>query len=287
MLVVLVHGGAWVGGNEKSLVSVQDTLEEYGHTAVRVTYRRSTLDPLLIQRLISIETPILLAAAALTTRPSLRLLFLGLFVFITVLACLILVFHDGEKGNVHPNHVLDIVAAIDSKLKSLGKREFVLLGHSAGAHLASLVATDGQYMRQVGRDIADIQGFIGLSGLYCHTTMTASITNIMSSSIFAAGVTQAPLGAFAVTHVTDQSPPMLICCTTSDFSLITHARRLFEACVEHGVPVEYRCYANHTHFTIKDDWDNCFHEAREDVLDFLDQLRDGSEEPRPSDYGGK
>jgi arylformamidase len=45
------------------------------------------------------------------------------------------------------------------------KRVF-LMGHSAGAHLASLVALDGRYLREAGAPAAAVAGVIAVSGIY-------------------------------------------------------------------------------------------------------------------------
>lgn len=42
----------------------------------------------------------------------------------------------------------------------------IMVGHSAGAHLASLVAFDGQYADNFGFSTSLIQGVIGLAGIY-------------------------------------------------------------------------------------------------------------------------
>lgn len=44
------------------------------------------------------------------------------------------------------------------------RRRILLMGHSAGAHLAALVATDGRYLQQVGLQVSDIAGVILLDG---------------------------------------------------------------------------------------------------------------------------
>lgn len=44
------------------------------------------------------------------------------------------------------------------------RKRIVLMGHSAGAHLAALVATDGRYLQQVGLQVSDIAGVILLDG---------------------------------------------------------------------------------------------------------------------------
>jgi len=39
-------------------------------------------------------------------------------------------------------------------------------GHSAGAHIAALLATDGHYLADAGISISDLAGFVGMSGPY-------------------------------------------------------------------------------------------------------------------------
>ena len=44
--------------------------------------------------------------------------------------------------------------------------KLLLVGHSAGAHLCALVATDSRYLDEVGMLPREIQGVVGLSGPY-------------------------------------------------------------------------------------------------------------------------
>jgi acetyl esterase/lipase len=44
------------------------------------------------------------------------------------------------------------------------RKRIVLMGHSAGAHLAALVTTDERYLQQVGLQVSDIAGVILLDG---------------------------------------------------------------------------------------------------------------------------
>lgn len=48
-----------------------------------------------------------------------------------------------------------------------GQPEHLLVsGHSAGAHIAALLATDKHYLADAGISIADLAGFVGMSGPY-------------------------------------------------------------------------------------------------------------------------
>lgn len=60
------------------------------------------------------------------------------------------------------------VAWVHSHLREWGAnaRRVYLMGHSAGAHIASLLALDSSYLQAVNVDPASVRGFIGLAGPY-------------------------------------------------------------------------------------------------------------------------
>ncbi|MBB5352568.1 acetyl esterase/lipase [Haloferula luteola] len=70
----------------------------------------------------------------------------------------------------HPAHIDDVCAAITWVEKHIAEhhgdpREIYLLGHSAGAQLAALAATDTSRLRKAGGDPRAIQGVILLDGV--------------------------------------------------------------------------------------------------------------------------
>jgi len=65
----------------------------------------------------------------------------------------------------HPTHVQDVAAAISwiyDRINQYGgdKNHIYLMGHSAGAHLAALVATNNQYLNALGKNLSVIKGVI-------------------------------------------------------------------------------------------------------------------------------
>lgn len=69
----------------------------------------------------------------------------------------------------HPSHVQDVAAAIawirDHAREYGGDPERIfLLGHSSGAHLAALVATDERHLNGFGADLSDLSGVILVDG---------------------------------------------------------------------------------------------------------------------------
>jgi acetyl esterase/lipase len=118
-VVVLVHGGAWVVGDNRCCglySSVGHFLAGQGYGAVLPNYRLS---------------------------PTVR----------------------------HPAHVQDVAGAVTWTRRHIAvyggdPQRIYLLGHSAGGHLVSLLATDESYLKAEGLTTADIKGVITVSGVY-------------------------------------------------------------------------------------------------------------------------
>jgi hypothetical protein len=125
----------------------------------------------------------------------------------------------GEKPAKHPDHVTDVARAFAWLHQNIAKdggrtdRMFVS-GHSAGAHLVSLLATDERYLKSEKLTAGDIRGVLALSGVY-------SIAPIIP-------VFHLPFGkdeevckqASPLTHVKGKHPPFLICYADKDLPTI-------------------------------------------------------------------
>ena len=118
-VVVLVHGGAWVVGDNRCCglySSVGEFLASRGIGAVLPNYRLS-------------------------------------------------------PGVKHPEHVKDVARAFAwtrAHIAEYGGRpdELFLVGHSAGGHLAALLASDERYLKAEGLSTTDIRGVVAISGVY-------------------------------------------------------------------------------------------------------------------------
>ncbi len=118
-VVLLVHGGAWMSGDNRCCglcSSVGELLASQGIAAVLPNYRLS-------------------------------------------------------PGVKHPEHVRDVARAFAwarDHVADYGGRpdRIFLLGHSAGGHLVSLLATDEKYLQAEGLRGGDVKGVISVSGVY-------------------------------------------------------------------------------------------------------------------------
>jgi acetyl esterase/lipase len=71
----------------------------------------------------------------------------------------------------HPEHVKDVAGAVAWARAHVAEYggdsgRIYLLGHSAGGHLVSLLATDESYLKAEGLKTADLKGVISVSGVY-------------------------------------------------------------------------------------------------------------------------
>jgi acetyl esterase/lipase len=71
----------------------------------------------------------------------------------------------------HPEHIKDVARAFAWTCRHVHRfggnpGQIFAGGHSAGGHLAALLATDEQYLKAVGHGRKDIRGVIGISGVY-------------------------------------------------------------------------------------------------------------------------
>ena len=74
-------------------------------------------------------------------------------------------------ATVFPGFVEDAAAAVAWTRANIARyggdpTHLFVAGHSAGAHIAAMLATDGRYLQATGSSIGALSGFIGLSGPY-------------------------------------------------------------------------------------------------------------------------
>ncbi len=117
----------------------------------------------------------------------------------------------------------------------------VLMGHSAGAHMAAMLALNHLYLKQAGVDTHNIVGLIGLSGPYDLMPDTPTL-----NAIFAAPYT--PQDWQVLPHVSADAPPALLIHGGNDQVVWTsNTEHLGNALRNLAVPVTVRIYPNRGH----------------------------------------
>jgi acetyl esterase/lipase len=138
----------------------------------------------------------------------------------------------------YPEFVQDSAAAAAWTLREVAqyggdpKRVFVM-GHSAGAYNAAMVALDGKWLGEKGLSTAALRGLIGLAGPYDFIP----IENMTARPIFFYPDT--PPASQPINHVTAGAPPALLIAAEKD-TLVNPVRNtggLARRLRENGVPV--------------------------------------------------
>jgi len=176
----------------------------------------------------------------------------------------------------HPAQAEDVAAGVALLMREAarygydGNRIF-LSGHSAGGHLASLVALDRSYLRKHNVSPKALAGVISFSGIYDLAPKWGISDNQRVATEKTFGASPAILKrASPVAHIRADAPPFLIFTAQSDFpGFPIDARKFFEALAMAGHRrIERWIVPERDHFTLMRlaDRDS---EARLLVLDFL------------------
>jgi acetyl esterase/lipase len=117
-----------------------------------------------------------------------------------------------------------------------GAPRLFLMGHSAGAHLAAMLAFDRRYLDSAGADAGGIAGFIGLSGPY-------DFRPLQSRTLKRIFGDPAPDSTQPVEFVTANAPPALLITGSADTTVIPrNSERLAARLRENRVAVTETVY---------------------------------------------
>ena len=151
----------------------------------------------------------------------------------------------------YPDFLTDSALALAYGLKqaaALGgnpKRVFVM-GHSAGAYNAAMLALDARWLKAAGHDPAELAGFIGLAGPYDFLPMT----NVTTQPVFFHP--NYPAGSQPVAYVSRLSPRSFIGAAKKDALVdpVRNSEALAAQLQAAGVPTTLQLYDRVNHVTL-------------------------------------
>jgi acetyl esterase/lipase len=117
----------------------------------------------------------------------------------------------------------------------------VLMGHSAGAHMAALLLEDPSYLTRAGVDTRYIAALIGLSGPYALTPNSDTLNTIFAAPF-------QPRDWQPVAHVVTRGPPTLLLHGRTDSVVRMEVSEKFAALLRaQGTEVQLRLYDRCSH----------------------------------------
>ena len=117
----------------------------------------------------------------------------------------------------------------------------VLMGHSAGAHIAALLALDDAYLERAGANPRSIIGLVGLSGPYALDPDTETLRTIFASPY-------TPDDWQPVRFASPHSPPVLLLHGEADRVVsVKHTQSMRDALLAQHASVETHLYPNRGH----------------------------------------
>jgi arylformamidase len=146
----------------------------------------------------------------------------------------------------HPAHITDVARAVAWTKKNAAKyggdpKQLFIGGHSAGGHLAALLATDEQYLKAVELSRKDIRGVVAVSGVYripdklefnwANTGEKVSLQSNPFNFVFGNDA-KAREAASPVCHVCAGLPPFLLLYADMDLPLIPEMTKDFAAALK-------------------------------------------------------
>ena len=150
-------------------------------------------------------------------------------------------------GNPHPAQIEDAAAAFAWVARNIAERggdpsRIYLSGHSAGAHLAALLALDDKYLKKFDLAPTAIRAVIAMSGVY-------DVDNLKSFLVSGAD-NSARHDASPLAHVHSGAPPFLISyCRWDYFGLPKQARDFAAALKKSFVPAQLLYVPGESHIS--------------------------------------
>jgi len=175
-----------------------------------------------------------------------------------------------------PAFIEDGASAIARTIElNLADTGLVLMGHSAGAHTAAMLALDERYLAGAGVDRSRVLAWIGLSGPYDFLPLQAQ------EFIDVFGAADGIPETQPVNFVSEDDPPALLICGEDDSKV---ARRNIESLSESlrsaDVPVQVRIYPKANHYDPLGAFSVRFRDLSpgfSDVMTYLNGLTGGSQ----------
>lgn len=270
-VVIAIHGGSWFLGSKDIAEEMSSVLVRKGCVVVTPSYRLTTFSNQNIKTLMFFES-ILLLILAFFSRANQRGIIIILLTFFTLLIISYAISKPRQiiQHPTHANDVAEVVSWTVNNIEKFGgnKKRIFILGHSAGAHLASLVSLNPIYLQRVNLPLSTIKGCISISGVFSDKRMKQSrLGKEILKNAF--GYHSTYINAFPIYHIQPTSIPHLLLNANIDYTLKRHTLDMMMSFREQGVYAKSKVYPNTNHFNIRHRWEDQNKAVLQDIMQFI------------------
>jgi acetyl esterase/lipase len=151
----------------------------------------------------------------------------------------------------HPDHIQDVAKAFAWTKENIsyynGDAENIYIcGHSSGAHLVSLLATNEEYLNEEGLKTSDIKGVIAVSGIY---SLGTNLTLAGYGDIFPTDKDR--VNASPLNFIKKETPPFLIMYAQNEIlTFSSQAITFYKSLQKLGVKAKLKYIKGQTHTSI-------------------------------------
>lgn len=285
-IVFSIHGGGYQRGDKSSRWRgspvIGSTLARHNYIVVATNYRLAPHSPIAIF-VRSWIFPIIFCPIVYKLCNTFTSYYYK-FVAILLLSQYIYFFiYDYKNRVVHPNFFDDSVVALKHVIDNIKQtipnadtESIYLHGHSAGAHMASLLATDQSYLKNAAINVKHIKGVLAVSGIF---DVANPIGTRFGNFGFYVGYASSAFGLFPslynsispVTYVHRDTPPHLIINAASDMGLENCGKRMYDKLKHCNVKSYLYVVPNTSHSTIASLLDK--HDAHKHIINFIQECQ--------------
>ena len=246
--VIALFGGMWILGSPNKIKEECVELQKEGFHVVAPHYSLVSLSKLQSQTIVLAFAAFLVAFSLTSNSPTMMFL-----ITVTGMVIIWLLLEQREDEVKQIDEIIDTVRYAQEHYS----KNIVLLGHSAGAHLAALVGC------RLMKD--EIKGVVCLSGVYSDKRLESTgVGQTLISAIFNENVTS----EMPIYQVTEASPPHFLINASWDWDLPLHAQDYSTWLKTNGIYAKHKFYKGN-HFSLHKHWGSTNQHVRDDVIEFI------------------
>lgn len=245
--VVCVHGGAWMIGSTDRIKEECVELQKEGFHVVAPRYTLISPTKLHSQTIVMTFAAFMVAFSLTSNSPTIMF-----FLTMTTMSIIWLLFDKVEEDLTQESEIIDIVRESREKYS----KNIILMGHSAGAHLAALVGC---------RLMRDVCGVVCISGVYSGERLRSTgVGQVLIRSVFNENVTT----RMPINQVTADTPPHFLINASWDWDLPLHSQDYANWLLSNQVYVQHQYYDGN-HFSLHKNWSSTNIDIKNDVVTFM------------------